>query len=86
MKKIEQFFFKYYSLSALENKQHVWVRYVTFAIFIFPIIIAIILDRLRLNYKLPLIIFIILFGGFCIMWIITWVFHYLRIKNKPKDE
>lgn len=73
--------FRYYSFSTLGNNKDVWVRYITVIVFAIPIIVAIVLDQLKLNYIIPLYIFMGLFLPFAVIWIIIWFYHKWRIRH-----
>jgi len=81
MKKLEQFFFRYYSYDTLNDDRYNWLRYVTAIIFLIPVVGAVVLDLLNINCRIPLCVFMGLFLPFCVLWIVVWFYHNWRIRK-----
>jgi hypothetical protein len=75
MRKLEEFWFKYFSRSTLNDDKTNWVRYIVYLILCIPAIIAVAADRMGRDWRVPLYIFIGLFGTFAVLWIIVWIYH-----------
>ncbi len=81
MKKLEQFWFRYYSQATVNNDNDNWLRYVTAIVLFIPAAIAVILDVLGGNGTIPIIIFILLMVLFSITWIVVYFYHNWRIRH-----
>lgn len=83
MKKLEQFFFRYFS-AATQFSEDAWVRW-TFYIFLVALVAGGIFSE---NLGAPILakIFFYSFAGiyttFGILWIIVWFYHKWRINHE----
>jgi hypothetical protein len=81
MRKIEQFWFKYFSYST-RNSEDCWLRYMVYLILFIPSAIGVGLDILGKNGLIWIYIFCGLLIIFAIPWIIIFFYHNWRIKNR----
>jgi hypothetical protein len=81
MKKLEIFFFRYFSQETFGNKDG-WVRNVVAIIMFIPFLTAFTLTVIGKNAKIPTYIFMGLLVPFAVLWIIVWFYHNYRIKHK----
>jgi hypothetical protein len=79
MRKLEEFWFRYFSESTLNTKD-CWVRYVVALILAFPYIVGILLDILGMDYTIPVLIGVVLMVCFAALWITVWFYHENRLK------
>jgi hypothetical protein len=81
MKKLEEFWFRYFSYSTI-NSKYGWVRYLWYVILLIPLVIGVVLDLFHKNGHVPLFIFLGMFGSFAIVWMVVWFYHNWRIKHE----
>jgi hypothetical protein len=81
MRKLETFFFRYFSFETLNTKDS-WVRYTWAAILTSLAMIACILNATTGKGQILILIFITLFTIFALLWILVFFYHNWRIKNK----
>jgi hypothetical protein len=88
MRKLETWWFHYYSTATFYAGIDLWVRYLTVLILAFPAVIGIVLDLT--DRPLGATLCFVLFGGllvlFAILWMIVWIYHYWRIKYENKHN
>lgn len=81
MRKLEIFWFRYFSYSTTDSKDG-WVRWVVTGVMFFPAVIGAIMDINDRN-ALPWIwIYIGLMVAFAVVWITVWFYHNWRIKHE----
>jgi len=83
MRRLEQWWFHYYSTATFSAGIDLHVRYLTTLILALPAVIGIILDQLGmpLGALLCFLLFVSLMVIFAILWIIVWIYHDYRIKH-----
>jgi hypothetical protein len=81
MRRLEEFWFKYYS-TATACDENSWLRWMTYCIFSLPLLWASVANELGGNIKIPLIIFLRMFLPFCLLWIIIWIYHTIRLTHE----
>jgi high-affinity Fe2+/Pb2+ permease len=84
MRKLEEWWFHYYSTAMFYAGIDLWVRYVTWGILALPAIAGIVLDQLGMpiGAGLCFILFMALMIVFSALWIIVWIYHNWRIKHE----
>ena len=82
MKKLEAFFFKYFSESTKDSEDS-WVRW-AFAILLLAIGMGVAItdsNGYEVAARVLVYIFNAIFVPFGVLWIIVWFYHNWRIKN-----
>ena len=83
MRKLELFFFRYFSQETLDSKDG-WVRRLVGLIMFVPFLIAFVLTIMWKSAKVPTYIFMGMLIPFAIVWIVIFFYHNWRIKHNGK--
>ena len=88
MKKLEEWWFHYYSTATFYAGIDLGVRYLTYSILFIPALAGVILDLSGrpLGATLCFILFCALMLIFACIWMIVWIYHYYRIRNENKHN
>ena len=80
---LENFYFKYFSFSTIDDRRDNWVRYVWLGILMIPFslgfffTVAGLYDLVRIFIN----IFLGLFIPFVVGWIVVWFYHIWKLKK-----
>lgn len=82
MRKLEQFWFKYFSY-ATKDDDNSWVRWAVATVFVLLSISGTVADMQGYEAlaKILFDIFIILFTAFGFTWIVIWIYHNIRLRK-----
>jgi hypothetical protein len=82
MRKLEQFWFKYFSYATKDNEDS-WVRYAVVAVFTLICAVAIYSDVQGYEALAEILFdtFLYLFLAFGITWIVVWIYHNIRLRK-----
>lgn len=88
MRRLEIFFFKYFSTSTIDNDDDNWLRYLVALILFTPALLGIVLDTTGrpISALLCFILFMALMVIFGVVWIIVFFYHNWRIRYERQDN
>jgi hypothetical protein len=83
---LENFYFKYFSSSTLDDRRYNWVRYVWFGIMFIPFSLGFLFTVLGFIDLIRFFVHILMwmFIPFAVGWIVVWFYHNSKLKKLRK--
>jgi hypothetical protein len=81
MKKLEEFWFKYFSGSTKDDERYNWLRWTWYCFLLSLVLAGVILDCFNRNWRVPIYTFLGLLVIFSGIWIAVWIYQRWRTRH-----